>query len=69
MKTLAADHSPAWQSLGVSLLHKLVLDHLIKQSDSVGAAGLHLRPSAGGSDGGRRQEGMPTRLPRPAGDD
>ncbi len=31
MKTLAADHSDAWQSLGVSLLHKLVLDHLLKQ--------------------------------------
>ena len=32
MKTLAAEHSPAWQSLGVSLLHKLVLDHLLKQA-------------------------------------
>lgn len=32
MKTLAADHSPAWQSLGVSLLHKLVLEHLIPKS-------------------------------------
>ncbi len=32
MATLAADHSADWQSLGVSLLHKLVLDHLIKQA-------------------------------------
>lgn len=32
MATLAADHSPAWRSLGVSLLHKLVLEHLVKQA-------------------------------------
>lgn len=29
MESLAADHSPAWRSLGVSLLHKLLLDELI----------------------------------------
>ena len=29
MGQLAADHSQAWQSLGVSLLHKLLLDELI----------------------------------------
>ena len=29
MKTLAADHSDAWRSLGVSLLHKLLLEELI----------------------------------------
>lgn len=29
MATLAADHSEAWRSLGVSLLHKLLLDELI----------------------------------------
>lgn len=29
METLAADHSEAWRSLGVSLLHKLLLDELI----------------------------------------
>jgi uncharacterized protein (DUF1015 family) len=32
MGTLAADHSPAWRSLGVSLLQKLVLEHLLKQA-------------------------------------
>lgn len=29
MATLASEHSAAWQSLGVSLLHKLLLDELI----------------------------------------
>ena len=29
MATLAADHSEAWRALGVSLLHKLALEHLI----------------------------------------
>lgn len=29
MATLAADHSVAWRSLGVSLLHKLLLDELV----------------------------------------
>jgi uncharacterized protein (DUF1015 family) len=29
MATLAADHSESWRSLGVSLLHKLLLDELI----------------------------------------
>lgn len=29
MESLAADHSPAWRSLGVSLLHKLLLEDLI----------------------------------------
>jgi uncharacterized protein (DUF1015 family) len=29
MESLAPDHSPAWRSLGVSLLHKLLLDELI----------------------------------------
>jgi uncharacterized protein (DUF1015 family) len=29
MESLAPDHSPAWRSLGVSLLHKLVLEHLV----------------------------------------
>jgi uncharacterized protein (DUF1015 family) len=32
MASLAADHTPAWRSLGVSLLHKLVLEHLVKQA-------------------------------------
>jgi uncharacterized protein (DUF1015 family) len=30
MKTLAPDQSDAWRGLGVSLLHKLVLEHLLK---------------------------------------
>lgn len=29
MAQLAADHSEAWRELGVSILHKLVLDHLL----------------------------------------
>jgi len=29
MERLAADHSPAWRGLGVSVLHVLVLDHLL----------------------------------------
>ena len=32
MKKLAAEHSAAWQSLGVSLLHKLLLDDVIFKS-------------------------------------
>jgi uncharacterized protein (DUF1015 family) len=35
MARLAASHSPAWQSLGVSILHVLVLDHLIGPALSV----------------------------------
>jgi uncharacterized protein (DUF1015 family) len=31
MAQLAADHSPAWQGLGVSILHVLVLNHLIRE--------------------------------------
>ena len=31
MATLAPDQSDAWHELGVSLLHKLVLDHLLKR--------------------------------------
>src|SRR6185436_6624733 len=30
MKTLAPDQSDDWRGLGVSLLHKLVLEHLLK---------------------------------------
>jgi uncharacterized protein (DUF1015 family) len=30
MKTLALDQSDDWRGLGVSLLHKLLLDHLLK---------------------------------------
>jgi uncharacterized protein (DUF1015 family) len=30
MDRLAADHSPAWRGLGVSILHVLVLDHLMQ---------------------------------------
>ncbi len=33
METLAADKSPAWRGLGVSLLHKLVLDHLVGEAN------------------------------------
>src|SRR5262249_34177064 len=29
MDRLASDHSPAWRGLGVSILHVLVLDHLL----------------------------------------
>ncbi len=29
MDRLARDHSPDWRSLGVSILHVLVLDHLL----------------------------------------
>ena len=36
MNTLARDHSPQWRSLGVSILHKLVLDRLIP--DKLGGA-------------------------------
>jgi uncharacterized protein (DUF1015 family) len=31
MKKLAADQTDAWRQLGVSLLHKLILDHLIQK--------------------------------------
>jgi len=31
MKTLAPDQTDAWRQLGVSLLHRLVIDHLLKQ--------------------------------------
>lgn len=31
MKTLAADQSDDWRGLGVSLLHKLVIEHLLKK--------------------------------------
>jgi uncharacterized protein (DUF1015 family) len=32
MKTLAPDQTDAWRGLGVSLLHKLVIDHLLKKA-------------------------------------
>ncbi len=32
MDELAADHSPAWRGLGVSILHVLVLDHLLPKA-------------------------------------
>lgn len=38
MEKLAGDHSPQWRRLGVSLLHRLVIDHLL------GAAG-HPKPT------------------------
>ena len=31
MDELAADHSPQWRELGVSVLHKLVLEHLVPE--------------------------------------
>ncbi len=31
MKQLAADHTDAWQELGVSLLHRLIIGHLLKK--------------------------------------
>jgi uncharacterized protein (DUF1015 family) len=31
MERLAADHSPAWRGLAVSILHVFVLDHLLRQ--------------------------------------
>jgi uncharacterized protein (DUF1015 family) len=31
MDSLAADHSPAWRGLGVSILHRLVLDRLLPE--------------------------------------
>jgi hypothetical protein len=33
MAELAGDHSPDWRSLGVSILHKLVMESLLKQTD------------------------------------
>ena len=33
MQQLAADHSDQWRSLGVSLLHRLVIDHLLRAAD------------------------------------
>lgn len=33
MESLAADKSPAWRGLGVSLLHVLVLDHLVAEAN------------------------------------
>jgi len=46
MKKLAADHSEEWQSLGVSLLHKLLLDELIFKSGRWGTQ-VPVRASAG----------------------
>jgi len=37
MATLAADQSDDWRGLGVSLLHKLVLEHLLKPAHVSGA--------------------------------
>jgi uncharacterized protein (DUF1015 family) len=37
MAALAADHSPAWRSLAVSILHVVVLDHLVPRA-------LHAQP-------------------------
>jgi uncharacterized protein (DUF1015 family) len=31
MAKLASDHSPAWQSLAVSILHVVVIDHLLRE--------------------------------------
>ncbi|HVA46869.1 MAG TPA: DUF1015 domain-containing protein [Pirellulales bacterium] len=33
MAELAADHSPAWHGLGVAVLHRLVVDHLLAARD------------------------------------
>jgi hypothetical protein len=33
LSELAADHSPDWRALGVSILHRLVMETLLKQTD------------------------------------
>ncbi len=38
MKELAANQTDAWRSLGVSLLHKLVVDYLLKKARPAGEA-------------------------------
>ena len=33
MAEAAADHGPEWQGLGVAVLHRLVIEHLLGQKD------------------------------------
>jgi hypothetical protein len=33
MDELAAEHSPAWRGLGVAILHRLVIEHLLRGAD------------------------------------
>ncbi len=42
MSQIAADHSDQWRSLGVSLLHRLVMDHLLEASDLPKPTYVHL---------------------------
>jgi uncharacterized protein (DUF1015 family) len=42
MDRLASDHGVEWRSLGVSLLHVLVLDHLMKEVGSASCRYVHL---------------------------
>jgi uncharacterized protein (DUF1015 family) len=42
MDRLAPDHSPDWRSLGVSILHVLVLDSLLKPLGTASCRYVHL---------------------------
>jgi uncharacterized protein (DUF1015 family) len=42
MDELAADHTPEWRRLGVAVLHKLVLDHLLRPSSPPELEYVHL---------------------------
>ena len=63
MDRLAPEHSPDWRSLGVSILHVLVLDSLLKP---LGHRLLPLRPPAPRGPRRRRRPRMRPGLPRPA---
>ncbi len=59
MASIAADHSPAWQSLGVALLHRLVIDTLLDAHRLPNPQYVHLveevvRGLAAGDDDGTR---------------
>ena len=62
MDRLAPEHSPEWRSLGVSILHVLVLDALLKP---LGTPVLPLRPPAPRGPRRRRRPRLRPGLPRP----
>ena len=37
MEALASEHGPAWRGLGVAILHRLVLDELLRPGEAAGS--------------------------------
>jgi uncharacterized protein (DUF1015 family) len=66
MARLAADHSPAWRGLAVSILHVLVLDHLLPAAlgGKAGCKYVHLLREA--MDGAAERQGRLVALVPPA---